>query len=688
VGTVDGWLLGVQVAGCKAVLWVKERGRGRVRLIDSYRPDLYLEPRGVEPEHLAYLLEEKDDLRGVSLERRISSLGGTEIKTVLRVQVDSVESYRRVASRLEASPLVEAVYDVDLTHAQRYLCSRRLVPMGRLTAAVGPRGRVKTVAARPPDLDPAPPPLRVLRFEIRWSTGDALCVHEDEDHCEAPPTLVPVGELLGSLDESDPDVVVCTTRDLSDAQGYCRANGLPRFGAVKDGEAHLWKGRVHVQPHTYEALGLAGIAERVQYNREDPQASADWGSGRAIESRQCYEARARGILIPRSGGFQPVMTLWEMAHLDHGGLILTPDVGLHEEVAVLDFESMFPSLMVTRNISYETIRGSAGKGFVVDFTREALERRLHFKHMRRGLEEGSQEWRWCEGRQEALKAVLFCTYGYSGCWANRFGNFDTFMEINRVARETLVESMNIARRRGYRTLYGNNDSLFLKRAGAGPGDYRALADEITASTGLSMAVDKVFRYLVLLPQKGEERTGAANRYYGRTAEGRHVHRGIELRRSNTPPYVADAQRQAVEALLAWGTVDEVCTEGVDAAVQVIEDACRRLRRRQVPEEQLWSSTVLRASPSEYRAKLPHVAAAEALEMQRMRMGARTQVEYVYADAGHANRFRRVRPGGYGGRVDAEKYVELVREASRSVLAPFEVDLDDPGPRAVPLSRFM
>jgi len=537
-------------------------------------------------------------------------------------------------------------------------------------------------------LDPRPPPLRVLRFEIRWGSGEALRVLEDGDLGESPPALVPVGELLGSLDEVDPDIIVCTPRDLSDAQRYCRANGLPRFCAVKDGEAHLWKGRLHVQPSTYETIGLAGVAERVMYNREDPQASAEWGSGRAIESRQCYEARARGILIPRSGGFQPVMTLWEMAHLDHGGLILTPDVGLHEDVVVLDFESMFPSLMVTRNISYETIRGGAGKGFVVGFTREALERRLHFKHMRRTLEEGSREWQWCEGRQEALKAVLFCTYGYSGCWANRFGNFDTFMEINRVARETLVESMNVARRRGYRTLYGNNDSLFLKRPGAGPRDYQELADEITAGTGLPMAVDKVFRYLVLLPQKGEERTGAANRYYGRTAEGRFVHRGIELRRSNTPPYVAEAQRRAVEALLGPDTVEGVCTSGVDAAVQVIEDACRRLRRGLVPEEELWATTALRGRPSEYRAKLPHVAAAEALEMQRMKVGAWTPVSYVYADAGHGNRFRRVRPAGYGGRVDAEKYVELVREAGRSVLAPFDVDLDEPGPTAVPLSRFM
>jgi hypothetical protein len=39
-------------------------------------------------------------------------------------------------------------------------------------------------------------------------------------------------------------------------------------------------------------------------------------------------------------------------------------------------------------------------------------------------------------------------------------------------------------------------------------------------------------------------------------------------------------------------------------------------------------------------------------------------------------------------VDAEKYVELVREAGRSVLMPFDVDLEEHGPRPVSLTEFM
>jgi len=107
----------------------------------------------------------------------------------------------------------------------------------------------------------------------------------------------------------------------------------------------------------------------------------------------------------------------------------------------------------------------------------------------------------------------------------------------------------------------------------------------------------------------------------------------------------------------------------------------------VPEEALRGSTLLRRELDEYKARLPHVAAAEALGMAGRRVGSGSVVDYVYVAAGHHNPYRRVRPAGYGGGVDAEKYVDLVREAGRSVLMPFTSDLVVGGPRPTQLTDF-
>ena len=688
---LEGWLLDVGVREDRAHLWVRTSERGRVKLFDPYTPDFYAEPLGMSAGRLRDLIEEHDHIAEVTLERRSSSIRRMAEVEVARIRVDRAENYRPLLEEVESMPCVAETYDADLEHELKYLCDRGLAPLDRVE--VEAEGRtVRSIRALPTGLEVEPPPLRLLCFgaRLRGDEGEVVTLDEDleEEYSFSGPTRQVLRDFLDHFADLDPDIVASRDCDLEDVLDLGRLLGLRRFGRVTRDGPLLWGGRAHVSLSTYGRLSLAGLVERVRYTRLPARLSSEWAAGRAIESRQCYEARRRGVLLLHRGGFQPVMTMMELLHRDHGGLIFTPDVGLHENVAALDFESMFPNLIVRRNISYENIRGPRDReGFIVDFTRETLTRRLHFKHLRYELPKDSQEWRWCEGRQLALKEILFCTYGYSGCWANRFGNFDTFTEINRQARDTLVESMNVARGRGFRTLYGNNDSLFLKRPGATPGDYEELAGEIAARVGLPMAVEAHFRFLVLLPQKGEPGIGAVNRYYGRLADGGYKHRGIELRRRDTPPYVARVQGEAIEALLGCETAEEVRTKGLERALAVIEGACRRIRAGEVPEEALRGSTLLRRELDEYKARLPHVAAAEALGMAGRRVGSGSVVDYVYVDAGHHNPYRRVRPAGYGGGVDAEKYVDLVREAGRSVLMPFTSDLVVGGARPTQLTDF-
>jgi DNA polymerase elongation subunit (family B) len=672
---VDGWLLDVRLEGDEAVLWIRNHQRGRVKLQDRYSPDFYAEPLGISACRLRDLLEEHDLVAGASVACRRSSIRDMAETEVVSVRVDKVRNYRRLQEEVEGMPCVAATYDADLEHELKYLCDRGLTPFGRAEIEVA-GCNVRSIVPFPRALEVKPPPIRLLCFamKLRGEKGEILTLDEnlEEKYTFTGSSKQVLRDFLDHFADLDPDVVACHGWDLEEL--LTRPGSHRRFGKVTKKGPVLYGGRAHVSLSTYGRLSLAGLIERVQYTRLPARLSVEWAAGRAIESRQCYEARHRGVLLLHRGGFQPVMTMGELLHRDSGGLIFTPDVGLHENVAALDFESMFPNLIVRRNISYENVRDLRDReGFIVDFTRDTLDRRLHFKRLRYELPKDSQEWRWCEGRQLALKEILFCTYGYSGCWANRFGNFDTFTEINRLAREALVESMNLARRRGYHTIYGNNDSLFLKRPDATREDYEELATEIADHIGLPMAVEAHFRYLVLLPQKGKEEIGAVNRYYGRLADGGYKHRGIELRRRDAPSFIARAQRKAIKALLGCESIEKVQTEGLRQALGVLEEACRRLRDRKIGVRELKASTVLRQDPRRYKARLPHVTAAETLALTGAKVETGSLIDYVYVDADHENPFRRVRPADLGGGYDAEKYIQLVLEAGHSVLMPFGVD---------------
>jgi len=83
-----------------------------------------------------------------------------------------------------------------------------------------------------------------------------------------------------------------------------------------------------------------------------------WASiGNVLTAIQICEANDRGVLVPwnswRHEFYKPVGTLHDA---DRGGFIFAPEVGLHENVHELDFSSLYPNIICTRNVSPDVIR--------------------------------------------------------------------------------------------------------------------------------------------------------------------------------------------------------------------------------------------------------------------------------------------------------------------------------------------
>jgi DNA polymerase, archaea type len=78
--------------------------------------------------------------------------------------------------------------------------------------------------------------------------------------------------------------------------------------------------------------------------------------GKCLSSLQFYYATRKGILIP----WKPVIaerfkTLGDLLIADRGGFIFEPEIGAHEQVAEFDFVSLYPNIMLKKNLSAETI---------------------------------------------------------------------------------------------------------------------------------------------------------------------------------------------------------------------------------------------------------------------------------------------------------------------------------------------
>ncbi|MEM2789826.1 MAG: 3'-5' exonuclease [Candidatus Bathyarchaeia archaeon] len=425
-----GWLLDAYIAGSEAVLWIKTEDGKSVRLTDRYRPSFYIELKeDVDLEGLTVALTTHPNIAGIKCEWKYTSLT-SEKRKVLRIDVDSTKSYRRVLKDLSEISGIQAFYNIDLPHIQWYLFWKDLPPTGAIDFSYNERNEIICFEILDDWQEIKPPPFTSMIFDIEVSsrklTPDAKTdpiskiVIFDE-------YLNPVKSLEGGeerllsefskeIERLDPDFLVSDEVDekISYILERAEAIGLKLKLGREDADrlglnrllpyAHM--GRVPLNLETFLSVGVAGIVELSRFSLAPPGLAARWPAGKIIDSRQCYEAVKRGIIIPQSrASSQYVKTARDLVFDDRGSLILSPKTGLHENVGVLDFESMFPNIIVKYNVSYETVSKDGIKagtiGFLPQITKKYLERRLYFKHLKKSFPEGSCEW-MCASRGRRL----------------------------------------------------------------------------------------------------------------------------------------------------------------------------------------------------------------------------------------------------------------------------------------------
>ena len=162
-----GWLLDVYTEEERAVLWFKlENGRA-VRLYDGYIPDFYVEPKktfGIEG--LADLLRTHPNILKVAEEEKYTSVNHKAKSKVLHVYVDQGKNFSKVLKDIERAGFIQAYYNVDILHVQRYLFQRGIEPTGKFLIEWEEKGRLLRLKSLRDDEDIKPPPFKTLTFNI------------------------------------------------------------------------------------------------------------------------------------------------------------------------------------------------------------------------------------------------------------------------------------------------------------------------------------------------------------------------------------------------------------------------------------------------------------------------------------------------------------------------------------------
>jgi DNA polymerase-2 len=174
----------------------------------------------------------------------------------------------------------------------------------------------------------------------------------------------------------------------------------------------------------------------------------------------------------------------------------------------------------------------------------------------------------------------------------------------------------------------------------------------------------------------DERVPVANRYFGVFQDGSLKVRGIEVRRRDTPPWVAETQNKMLMRLSHAATVNEL-PSCLTEAFDVFRAALSQLRAGKVPLEKLVITGRVSHELESYRSPTPAARAAMQILKQtgkHSRPGQKVRFLFTLGEDG-------VRAWELPGKIDPDeidrvKYTEMLARAAASVFHPFGIRDDE------------
>jgi len=634
------------------------------------------------------------------------------LKAVIASPMDETRLFREIQQQFPKLVYYDADIPVTIRHAARYgtfpmafcdiehnetgeILSLRVLNSRWDLAPVHPVFRVLTLE---PDCDPGrgEPTALSVRFGRRTRT---LALHSPE---------VLLRKLNQLLEETDPDFVLshwgdtwliptllelarragiplCLNRDMSREVAWKKEMSYFSYGQIvyRAEEAHLF-GRCHIDQRSammWRDYGLDGVLESARVTTLPIENAARVSPGSGISAMQMLTALEQGILVPwHKQQVEQFKDGVDLIQRDRGGLIYQPIVGLHANVAQIDFISMYPAIIIKGNISPEVplpdgiVPASEELGVVPLTLKPLYEKRVALKLRGAGLAKESRLSKRDSARASALKWLLVVCFGFLGYKNARFGRIEAHEAVTNGGREVLLRAKEVAEALGFEVLHLYVDALWLKKAGATKkADFQVVLNEISAQTGLGVSLDGIYRWVAFLPSRMDERVPVANRYFGVFQDGSMKVRGIEARRRDTPSWVAETQTRMLERLSRAGSVRDLPVY-VQEAFDLFRAALTDLQCGRVPLEKLVVTSRVSRELEDYRSPTPGARAALQLYEQtgkRARPGQKIRFIFIRGKSG-------VRPWELPGiidpvELDRVKYTELLARAAASILHPFGIE---------------
>ena len=412
---------------------------------------------------------------------------------------------------------------------------------------------------------------------------------------------------------------------------------------------------------------------------------ARMGVSQWIRSLMYYEHRKNNFLIPRrveldekSIGVANDAIIKDKKY--RGGMVVEPIEGIHFDVTVMDFASLYPSIIKVNNLSYETVRcphEECKKNMIpqtnhwVCTKRNGLTSTIigslrdlrvnYYKNQARKKDNTEEEKQLYTVVTQALKVILNASYGVMGAEIFPLYFLPAAESTTGMGRHIILDTIEKCKENNIDVLYGDTDSIFVKNLSIEQSEM--LINRAKDDHNVELEVEKEFRYVVLSNRK--------KNYLGVTREGKADVKGLTGKKSHTPKFIKTMFYELIDILTEVQNKEEF-TQAKNSIIKKIAEYAKKIESKEIPLTELAFNVTISKAPSEYVKTIPqHIRAAKQLEnIREIKKG--DIISYVKI---------RNKPGvkpvelATQNEIDSSKYMEFMESTLEQITSSMDLDFD-------------
>ncbi len=336
------------------------------------------------------------------------------------------------------------------------------------------------------------------------------------------------------------------------------------------------------------------------------------GSGQRVEYLLIDKAYNAGIIVPNRPSDDEYSDRDDRPY--EGAFVVDPQKGIHDNIILFDFRSLYPSIIISHNIDPSALdcgccaqkaeRAPNGhhfciekKGFIPGVLGGLIEKRVALKKMLKA-ETDPERRSLLDVEQQAMKLLANSMYGYYGFQRARWYCRECAEAIAGLGRVYIQKTIKSAKEHGFEVIYGDTDSVYLTRP-----EIADIEEIVEISKKFQKDINNELPEAMELEYEGFYPRGVfitKKRYALIDVEGKLTVKGLETRRRDWCDAAKKTQQMVLDALLK--------DRDPDKAAQIVKDTVQRIKSGNVPLSELTINTQMTRNLGGYVTEGPHIAA--------------------------------------------------------------------------------